>query len=108
MSGAAFGQIQLEIEGDGPPIVFLHGLGASSSSFQPLLDSLGGFRCIRPDLPGAGRSSVPFAKITMDSLVEAVRDVLRTVAGAPAHLVAHSMGTARRLACGRRGARGRP
>ena len=94
MSGAAFGQIQLEIEGDGPPIVFLHGLGASSSSFQPLLDSLGGFRCIRPDLPGAGRSSVPFAKITMDSLVEAVRDVLRTVAGAPAHLVAHSMGTA--------------
>ncbi len=94
MSGAAFGQIQLEIEGDGPPIVFLHGLGASSSSFQPLLDSLGGFRCIRPDLPGAGRSSVPFAKITMDSLVEAVRDILRTVAGAPAHLVAHSMGTA--------------
>ena len=94
MSGVALRQIQLEIDGEGPPIVFLHGLGASSSSFQPLLDSLGGFRCIRPDLPGAGRSSVPFAKITMDALVEAVRDILRTVAGAPAHLVAHSMGTA--------------
>ena len=40
MSGAGLGQIQLEIEGEGPPIVFLHGLGASSSSFQPLLDSL--------------------------------------------------------------------
>ncbi len=93
MSGAALGQIQLEIDGEGPPIVFLHGLGASSSSFQPLLDSLGGFRCIRPDLPGAGRSPLPFAKITMEGLVEAVRDILRTVAGAPAHLVAHSMGT---------------
>ena len=93
MSGAALGQIQLEIDGDGPPIVFLHGLGASSSSFQPLLDSLRDFRCIRPDLPGAGRSALPFAKITMEALVEAVRDILRTVAGAPAHLVAHSMGT---------------
>jgi len=94
MSGAALGKIQLEIDGEGLPVLFLHGLGASSSSFQPLLDSFSGFRCIRPDLPGAGRSSVPFAKITMDSLVEAVRDVLRTVAGAPAHLVAHSMGAA--------------
>jgi 3-oxoadipate enol-lactonase len=93
MSGAALGQIQLEIDGEGPPIVFLHGLGATSSSFQPLLDSLDGYRCIRPDLPGAGRSSLPFAKITMEALVEAVRDILRTVAGAPAHLVAHSMGT---------------
>ena len=93
MSGASLGQIQLEIDGEGPPIVFLHGLGATSSSFQPLLDSMGGFRCIRPDLPGAGRSALPFGKITIEALVEAVRDILRTVAGAPAHLVAHSMGT---------------
>lgn len=93
MSGASLGRIELEIDGEGPPIVFLHGLGATSSSFQPLLDSLGGFRCIRPDLPGAGRSPAPFAPITMEALVEAVRDILRRVAGAPAHLVAHSMGT---------------
>ena len=91
MSGAALGRIQLEIDGEGPPIVFLHGLGATSSSFQPLLDSLLGFRCIRPDLPGAGRSPQPHAQITMDSLVEAVRDIVRTVAGAPTHLVGHSM-----------------
>ena len=93
MSGATLRRIQLEIDGQGPPIVFLHGLGATSSSFQPLLDSLLGFRCIRPDLPGAGRSTLPHAQITMDSLVEAVRDIVRTVAGAPAHLVGHSMGT---------------
>jgi pimeloyl-ACP methyl ester carboxylesterase len=93
MSGASLGRIQLEIDGDGPPIVFLHGLGATSSSFQPFLDSLGGFRCIRPDLPGAGRSPPTFAPIAMDALVEAVRDIIKTVAGAPAHLVGHSMGT---------------
>ncbi len=27
MSGASLGRIELEIDGDGPPIVFLHGLG---------------------------------------------------------------------------------
>ena len=93
VSGASLGRIELEIDGEGPPIVFLHGLGATSSSFQPLLDSLGGFRCIRPDLPGAGRSPAPFAPITIEALVEAVRDIIRRVAGAPAHLVGHSMGT---------------
>lgn len=93
MSGASLGRIELEIDGEGPPIVFLHGLGATSSSFQPLLNSLGGFRCIRPDLPGAGRSPAPFAPITIEALVEAVRDIVLRVAGGPAHLVGHSMGT---------------
>jgi pimeloyl-ACP methyl ester carboxylesterase len=93
MSGAALGRIELEIDGDGPPIVFLHGLGATSSSFQPLLESLRGFRCIRPDLPGAGRSPRPVAPLSMEALVGATLDIVRTVAGGPAHLVGHSMGT---------------
>ena len=92
MSGAAFGRIALEIDGDGPPILFLHGLGATSSSFQPLLDGLGGFRCIRPDLPGAGRSPLPQAPLTIEALVEAALAIARAVAGGPAHLVRHSMG----------------
>jgi pimeloyl-ACP methyl ester carboxylesterase len=92
MSGASIGRIELEIDGDGPPIVFLHGLGATSSSFQPLLASLGGFRCIRPDLPGAGRSPRPFAPLSVEALVEAALDILKRVAGGPAHLVGHSMG----------------
>jgi pimeloyl-ACP methyl ester carboxylesterase len=93
MSGAALGRIALEIDGEGPPIVFLHGLGATSSAFQPLLDSLHGFRCIRPDLPGSGRSERPLVSLSMDALVRSALDIIRMVAGAPAHLVAHSMGT---------------
>jgi pimeloyl-ACP methyl ester carboxylesterase len=93
MSGAALGRIELEIDGDGPPIVFLHGLGATSSLFQLLLASLDGFRCIRPDLPGAGRSPRPLAPLSMEVLVEAALEIVRTVAGGPAHLVGHSMGT---------------
>jgi pimeloyl-ACP methyl ester carboxylesterase len=93
MSGASLGGIALEIDGDGPPVVFLHGLGATSSSFQPLLDALHGFRCIRPDLPGAGRSARPEAPLSMDALAQSALDIVRQVAGSPAHIVAHSMGT---------------
>jgi pimeloyl-ACP methyl ester carboxylesterase len=93
VSGASLGRIALEIDGDGPPIVFLHGLGATSSAFQPLLDSLHGFRCIRPDLPGAGRSERPCAFLSMDVLVRSALEIVRMVAGRPVHLVAHSMGT---------------
>ena len=93
MSGAFLGRIALEIDGEGSPIVFLHGLGATSSSFQPLLDALHGFRCIRPDLPGAGRSARPYAALSMDALVQSTLDIARKVAGGSVHIVAHSMGT---------------
>src|ERR1700722_18015627 len=93
MSGASFGRIELEIDGDGPPVVFLHGLGATSSSFQPLLPALHGFRCIRPDFPGAGRSPRPYVPVTIDFLCETTRDIVKGIAGAPAHVVAHSVGT---------------
>ncbi len=93
MSGAALGKIEIEIDGEGPPIVFLHGLGATSSSFQPLLSSLRGFRCIRPDFPGAGRSPRPYVPVTIEVLCATALDVVKSVAGAPSHIVAHSMGT---------------
>ena len=93
MSGASFGRIEIEIDGDGPPIVFLHGLGATSSSFQPLLSALHGFRCIRADFPGTGRSARSYVPVTIDFLCETARDIVKGIAGAPAHIVAHSMGT---------------
>jgi len=92
MSGAAVERIQIEIDGAGSPIVFVHGLGGTSNSFQALIQALGGFRCIRPDLPGSGRSPRPFEALSMDLFVEAIGEVLKKVGGQPAHLVGHSMG----------------
>ena len=66
MSAASLGRTEIEIDGEGPPVVFLHGLGATSSCFQPLLSSLRGFRCIRPDFPGAGRSPRPYVPVTIE------------------------------------------
>src|SRR5262249_47017176 len=41
----------------------------------------------------AGRSPRPYVPVTIDVLCETVLDVVKSVAGAPAHVVAHSMGT---------------
>lgn len=93
MTGAAVGRTEIEIDGAGSPIVFVHGLGGDSNSFQTLLGTLGGFRCIRPDLPGSGRSPRPFDVLSIDLFVETIAEVIEKVGGGPAHLVGHSMGT---------------
>jgi pimeloyl-ACP methyl ester carboxylesterase len=93
MTAAAAGPIQIEVDGQGEPVVFVHGLGGTSNTFSAMLESFAGFRCIRPDLPGSGRSPRPFEALSIEAMAAAIVDVLKIVAGAPAHIVAHSMGT---------------
>ena len=93
MTSAAVGRTLIEIDGDGPAIVFVHGLGGTSNSFQMLLGALGGFRCVRPDLPGSGRSPRPFQALTMELFVATICDVVQKVGGGRTHLVGHSLGT---------------
>jgi len=93
VTGAALGRVMIEIDGEGPTILFVHGLGGTSNSFQALLGALDGFRCVRPDLPGSGRSPTPASKLTLDGFVETIGEVIRVIGAAPVHLVAHSMGT---------------
>lgn len=45
--------------GDGPDVVFLHGLGASSRYWENLAEAGRGFRATAPDLLGFGRSPAP-------------------------------------------------
>jgi 3-oxoadipate enol-lactonase len=82
-----------EVEGDGSPILFVHGLGGSSNTFQPLLGSLNGYRCVRPDLPGSARSKLPPEKLSISLLVKILIETAQTLGACPVHLVGHSMGT---------------
>jgi pimeloyl-ACP methyl ester carboxylesterase len=93
MTDVMVGSMRVEVAGEGSPVVFLHGLGATSSSFQPLLADFSGFRWIRPDLPGSGRSPRPHERVTIAGLADAIIRLLKAAVGGPAHLVAHSMGT---------------
>lgn len=93
MTSIAIGRIMAEVDGEGESILFVHGLGASSNSFQALLGSLGGFRCIRPDLPGSARSGLGVETLSIDIFVDAVCHVAKTLGAVPFHLAGHSMGT---------------
>ncbi len=93
MSGGSLGLTLLEIDGEGAPVVFVHGLGGTSNCYQAMLPAFAGFRCIRPDLPGSGRSPRAGLQLSIGLFAEVIAGVIRHVGGAPAHLVGHSMGT---------------
>src|SRR5262245_60254335 len=45
------GRIAVEVQGDGDPVLLIHGLGGSSNIWTPLAATLVRYRTLRPDLP---------------------------------------------------------
>lgn len=68
----------VEIAGQGPALVLLHGLGASSFSWRHNRAALSRhFRVITPDLPGHGKSPAPpDGDYRVETLLRGVRDFL--------------------------------
>jgi len=93
MADRQLGSMVMEDAGEGPAVVMIHGLGGSSNSFECLMDTLDGYRVLRPDLPGAARSSFRPGSNALGGLVTAVREQLSAVGIESAHFVGHSMGT---------------
>jgi pimeloyl-ACP methyl ester carboxylesterase len=76
--------------GQGPPVVLLHGLGASSRYWEPLAEASSGYAAVAPDLLGFGRSpKPPCASYDVACHLEALAPLLP--AGA-AVVVGHSTG----------------
>jgi 3-oxoadipate enol-lactonase len=82
----------MEAGGEGPPVVMVHGIGGTSNTFQPVLPWLSGFRVVRPDLPGSGRSPPPPQPITLTLLLETIESALSHLGIERMHLVGHSFG----------------
>jgi pimeloyl-ACP methyl ester carboxylesterase len=89
---------ELGLQNSGVPIVFIHGIGAGSSSFMwrknfdPLSEK---FRVYALDLLGFGFSDKPAAAhYSADLYVELISDFIREVAGGPANVVASSLSAA--------------
>jgi pimeloyl-ACP methyl ester carboxylesterase len=82
----------------GPPLVFVHGVGAGASSFmwRKNFDDLAkDFRVYAFDLLGFGFSDMPAsAPYSADLYVELIADFLREVSGHPANVIASSLGAA--------------
>jgi len=85
------GQLSFRSCGNGPTVVFLHGLLGSSRSWAFQFDHLAPrHQVIAWDAPGFGESSLVPASI--DAYVEALRDLVLHVGRGSVSLVGHSMG----------------
>ena len=78
---------------DGPPVVLLHGLGATNASLLPVLADLAvDHRVIAPDLPGFGQSAAPSASYSPAWYAAWVEALQHHVGARQAVLVGNSLG----------------
>lgn len=78
---------------DAPPVLFLHGLGATKVSWLPNLAELAKhFRLIVPDMPGHGESDKPKTDYTPRFFARTMRKMLETLGVERAAVVGNSMG----------------
>ena len=81
--------------GSGPPILFLHGNPDTAELWRGVISRLeGGYRCVAPDLPGFGRSTVTGNFDCRLETLAAFVDELVTAAGVetPLGLAVHDFG----------------
>ena len=80
-------------EGEGPPVIVLHGWGGRIESMTPVLRCLSGsFRVVAIDLPGFGESPLPRGVWGTPDYATFVRDLLGDLGIEKAHFVGHSFG----------------
>jgi pimeloyl-ACP methyl ester carboxylesterase/putative sterol carrier protein len=78
---------------DGPPVLLLHGLGATKVSWLPNLTDLAEtYRLIVPDLPGHGESEKPRTDYTPRYYARVMRKLLEAVDIEQASVIGNSMG----------------
>lgn len=85
--------LAVELDGEGAPLLCIHGLGGSSNVWTPLLPALEGFKVLRPDLPGSARSELGQAPLSIAGFVQSLVDLLDHLELAAAHVMGHSLGT---------------
>lgn len=81
-------------EGEGFPVLLLHGLAEDSALWEPQIASLRkDYRLIIPDLPGSGLSPLPGgSEPSIDELADAVKALCDKAGVGQCILIGHSMG----------------
>jgi (E)-2-((N-methylformamido)methylene)succinate hydrolase len=82
-----------QIEGAGPPVMLIHGVGADGSSWDAIAPALiSRFAVLRLDLRGHGRSGRIPGELTLGDFTRDVVDVLDATDTPCAHIVGFSLG----------------
>lgn len=89
-------QVRVQLVGDGPPVLFIHGGPNSGSTWAPIVDAFDGYTCLLVDRPGTGLSErlnqIPDTASFIRLADHFVSDVLGGLAIGRADLVASSLG----------------
>ena len=79
--------------GEGPPVVFVHGLGGSANVWHGVMQAMQQHHhCIAPDLRGHGRSQGR-GKFSIEGWAKDIQKLIRHLELPAVTLVGHSMGT---------------
>ncbi len=84
----------VQISGEGPDVLLLHGAGASSHSWANLRPHLPGYRLIAPDLPGQGFTRAGRARFGLDAMADDLVALCRDQNWRPGAIIGHSAGAA--------------
>ncbi len=87
-------QLRVSIEGKGPPLLMIMGIGGNVGMWKPFREVLSGFTTIAYDSPGTGASSVPRCPQRMPSLARIARGVLDQVGIDRVDVLGYSFGGA--------------
>src|SRR4051794_19453118 len=81
------------IDGEGPPVVFVHGVGARRHAWDGVVARLADeFRCITYDLRGHGDTPKPASSFGLAELVDDLEALRARLGLERIHLVGHSLG----------------
>lgn len=86
----------VQVAGEGPVVLLLHGTGASTHSWRDVLPRLASaFTVVAPDLPGHGFTGrFTKASLTLPGMAAAISGLLKTLELAPQRIAGHSAGAA--------------
>lgn len=85
--------IHYEVTGEGEPLLFIHGLGSSSRSWEmqvPVFSQH--YRVITFDIRGHGQSERPWGRYSIEMFVSDTAELMTSLEVGPAHIVGHSLG----------------
>jgi pimeloyl-ACP methyl ester carboxylesterase len=86
-------QCNFQVDGDGPLVTFIHGIGSAIAGWDGIVAELSDrFRCLRYDLRGHGESPLPPLPYGLDEYVADLAALLDRLDVSTTHLVGHSLG----------------
>jgi pimeloyl-ACP methyl ester carboxylesterase len=69
-------RVRVQVVGEGPPVLFVHGVNVNGTCWAPLVARLGDFRCLLVDRPGCGLSEAVSERVNHVAAFAAYADDL--------------------------------